>query len=303
MTLFDLFERYRDIIPEFSSFQESLRRPLPVHLRLNPLKADPAVILQALGQKGVALRRMSRRNETLFTAPGLEGPGNLMEYTLGFLHPQALTSCLAAIALDVKPGSYVLDMCASPGGKTSHMAALAENTGLIIANELYPSRHIPLAHTLARLGVLNCVVTAYQAQEFPMRERFDYVLADVPCSGEGRIRIPGEGPGRAKGKSSRDFSQLQKRIILRGYDLLGKGGVMLYATCTYDPEENESVVDHLLRNRDACLLPIDTGFPQEPGIRDWNTAHYDRQLTKAVRFYPHRVDSVGFFMARIGRRG
>ena len=298
-----LFERYRDIIPEFSLFQESLRAPLPVHLRLNPLKADPALLVQTLAQKGIHLCRMSRREDTLFTAPGLEGPGNLMEYTLGLFHPQALTSCLAAIALDVKPRSCVLDMCASPGGKASHMAALAENTGLIIANELYPSRHIPLSHTLARLGVLNCVVTAYQAQEFPLRERFDYVLADVPCSGEGRIRIPEKGLGRRAAKPHRDFSRLQKRIILRGYDLLEKDGVMLYATCTYDPEENESVVDYLLKNRDANLLPIDTGFIQEPGIEDWNTAHYDKELKKAARFYPHRVDSVGFFMARIGRRG
>jgi len=298
-----LFDRYFDIIPDFSSFQQSLRRPLPVHLRLNPLKKDPVLLVETLSRKGIHLRRVCRGEDTLFDAPGLQGPGNLMEYALGLLHPQALTSCLAAIVLDVKPGSYVLDMCASPGGKTSHMAALISNTGLIIANELYPSRHVPLAHTLARLGVLNCVITGYQAQEFPMRGRFDYVLADVPCSGEGRVRITGEGPGYNSPRPARDFSALQKRIILRGYDLLCEGGVMLYATCTYDPEENEAVVDHLIKNRDATLLSIDTGFPQEPGITDWNKAHYDKQLKKTARFYPHQVDSVGFFMARIGRRG
>ena len=77
---------------------------------------------------------------------------------------------------------------------------------------------------------------------------------------------------------------------------------MLYATCTYNPEENESVVDYLLKNRDAQLFPIETGFAQEPGIRDWNNEHYKRQLERTVRFYPHRIDSVGFFMAKIGRR-
>ena len=298
-----LFDRYKEIIPDFESFQKRLYRPLSTHLRVNVLKMDPASLLKSFAEKNIHLPRASEKYDRLFHAPDLKSPGNLMEYALGYIHAQALTSCLAAFALDVQPHSYVLDMCASPGGKTSQMSGLMNNTGLIIANELYPSRHIPLAHNLARLGVLNCVITGYQAQEFPMRDQFDYILADVPCSGEGRVRITREGFRSRDKKYIKDFSHLQKRIILRGYDLLKKGGVMLYATCTYNPEENESVVDYLLKNRDAHLFSVETGFAQEPGIRDWNNEQYDGQIKKTARFYPHRVDSVGFFMAKIGRRG
>ncbi|MDY7037764.1 MAG: RsmB/NOP family class I SAM-dependent RNA methyltransferase, partial [Thermodesulfobacteriota bacterium] len=93
-----------------------------------------------------------------------------------------------------------------------------------------------------------------------------------------------------------------KKIILRGFDLLKDNGQMIYATCTYNPDENESVVDFLLKNREAMILPIDIGFKHDPGLSGWRKKEYDKQVQRAVRFYPHRVDSVGFFMARISRR-
>ena len=296
------FKSYREIIPEFSRFQESLRSPLPVSLRINRLKIEPKLLVQELEKRGIHLKPAIDWDDTLHVAPGLKSPGNLLEYYLGYIHPQALTSCLASFALGPKRDSYVLDLCSSPGGKTSHMAALMNNTGLTVANELYPNRHVPLGHTLDRLGVLNAVITGYQAQEFPLKQCFDYILADVPCSGEGRFRKIKEGMVYRETGKKAGLPDLQKRIILRGFDLLKEKGEMLYSTCTYNPEENEAVVQYLLENRDARLLSIDIGFEQEPGILCWGEETYDKELRKAARFYPHRIDSVGFFMARIGRR-
>jgi len=297
------FERYRDIIPEFPLFEESLQRPVPVHLRINTLKIEPTALFNTLSEKGIPLKRSSKRDPTLFYAPGLDSPGNLLEYFLGYIHPQAYTSCLASLALCPEREGLVLDMCASPGGKTSHIAQLMENTGLIIANELYPDRHVPLGHTLNRLGVLNTVITAYQAQQFPLRHRFDRILLDAPCSGEGTFRnLSPEAVYRPPRKENR-FPDLQKRMILRGFDLLDQPGEMVYATCTFNPRENEGVVNFLLQNRDACLLPIDVGCVYEPGISGWREESYDRAVENSARFYPHRNGSVGFFMARIGRRG
>jgi NOL1/NOP2/sun family putative RNA methylase len=297
-----LFEEYSEIIPEFSLFQESLQRPIPTHLRINRLLIEPASLIHLLEEKGIQLVRSSERYDTLYLAPGLASPGNLLEYFLGYIHPQALTSAIASIALVPKENSYLLDMCAAPGGKSAHCAQLMKNTGLIISNDLYTSRHISLGHTLSRLGVLNAVVTGYQAQEFPLKQCFDYVLADVPCSCEGKFRKTRDTSSYRENKGKEKLPDLQKKIILRGFDLLQKNGQMLYATCTYNPEENESVVDLLLKERDAELLPIDVGFDFEPGITEWKDKRYDKRLKNAVRFYPHRLDSVGFFMARIGRR-
>ncbi len=298
-----IFESYREIIPEFPLFEEVIRRPLPTHLRVNRLLIEPGDLVRLLGSRGIDLKTASEKYDTLYLVPGLESPGNLLEYFLGYIHPQALTSCLATYALSPKEEAYVLDICAAPGGKTAHMAEFMKNTGLIVANELYPSRHLSLGHTLDRLGVFNAVVTGYQAQEFPMRERFDYLLADVPCSGEGRFRKTKESVFYRRPMDKARLPEMQKKIILRGFDLLREDGQMLYATCTYNPEENESVVDYLLRHRDARLLPIEVGCHYEPGLVKWEDKRYDKELRKAARFYPHRLDSVGFFMARIGRKG
>ena len=124
---------------------------------------------------------------------------------------------------------------------------------------------------------------------------------DVPCSGEGRFRITGEGSRYKENPKRERLPRLQKKIITRGFDLLKNEGEMIYATCTYAPEETESVVNHLLKKRDARLLPIHLDLHFEPGLTAWKRETYDRQLQQAIRFYPHRTNSVGFFMARIGK--
>jgi 16S rRNA C967 or C1407 C5-methylase (RsmB/RsmF family) len=107
------------------------------------------------------------KSSSLFHAPHLKSRGNLLEHVLGYIHFQSLTSSIASLVLSPKPESFALDMCASPGGKTSHLAQIMNNTGLIIANEPDRKRNIHLSNNLSRLGALNTVVTGYQAQEFP----------------------------------------------------------------------------------------------------------------------------------------
>jgi len=186
------FEIYKHIIPDFSLFQENLKNPFPVHLRMNRLLANPSKVVRALRKKGISLTRVSQEYDTLYTARALPHPGNLLEYFLGYIHPQAITSALAAMALWPRKHTLVLDMCAAPGGKSAHLADLMENTGCMVCNDLYATRQVSLGHTLSRLGVRNAVVTGYQAQEFPLRQQFDYILADVPCSCEGKFRKTSE---------------------------------------------------------------------------------------------------------------
>jgi len=297
------FQRYREIIPEFSDFQEALGKPLPKHFRINRLKVESATLIRRFQERGIRVQRSMEKDDTLHVVLSeLDSLGKSIEYFLGHIHPQALTSCLPGIALCPKKDSAILDMCAAPGGKTSHLAQLTENSGLIIANEPHKRRQSPLGHTLSRLGVMNAVITSYQAEQFPLKQRFDYVLADVPCSSEGKYRSPGKDAPPREVRQEQKLAELQKKIIVRGFDLLKDDGEMLYVTCTYNPEENECVVHFLLENRDARLIPMHLDLPQDPGILEWKGGRYDRQIRRAIRFYPHRVDSVGFFMAKIGRR-
>ena len=296
------FEIYRDIIPDFSLFQESLEKPFPVHLRMNRLLAAPSKVVSRLRERGIRLTQVLKAYDTLFVAQNLPYPGNLLEYFLGYFHPQAMTSALAALAMRPRKHALVLDMCAAPGGKSAHLADLVENTGFMVCNDLFSNRHVPLGHTLSRLGVQNAVVTGYQAQEFPLRHQFDYILADVPCSCEGKFRITSKKTFYREDKGKTKLPDTQKRILLRGFDLLKADGEMLYATCTYNPAENEAVINSLLNHRDAELLPIDLKVAFEPGLTEWNHETYDKRLARTARFYPHQTDSVGFFMARIGHK-
>jgi NOL1/NOP2/sun family putative RNA methylase len=304
MTNNSYLDTYRDIIPDYKMFCESIKLPAPTHIRINTLKADPARVKRDMEKRGIKLKPAGDKKGLFFEISNSISSGNLPEYFMGHIHPQALTSCIASYALSPQKDSLVLDMCASPGGKTSHLSDIMSNTGLVVANELYPTRRIPLAHTLSRLGVMNSIQTGYQAQEFPLRERFDYVLADVPCSGEGRLRanINHDKFRNIRPIKSNKLLELQKKIVIRGFNLLKDNGVMLYATCTYNPGENESVVQYLLDNREAEILPLKCDFTSEKGLSRWRECNYDRKMERTARFYPHRVNSVGFFMARIGRR-
>lgn len=296
----DIFKDYQSIIPDYKEFIKILDTPLPTHLRINTLKIAPNILIERLEKKGIRIEWTLKKYMCL-NLKDCDHPGNMIEYSLGYIHPQALTSCLASIILNPKPNSLILDLCASPGGKTSHIAQLVGNSGLIVANELNRYRHIPLIYNLSRLGVTNCIVTAYQGQQFPLKTKFDFIIADVPCSGEGNIRFTGQKI-RFTHKKLKKIKDSQKRIILRAFDLLSDNGILLYSTCTYNPEENEEVVDFLLKERDAKLVSFASPIPAEPGIYSWKGKLYDKQIRYTKRFYPHRVNSVGFYMAKIRRR-
>ena len=128
---------------------------MPVHIRINSLKVEPSKLLAMLKHRDIDLKPSGQGQNYLFETPGLKSPGSLMEYLIGYIHPQALTSCLASVALSPEPSGYVLDMCAAPGGRTPHLAQIMNNNGLIVANETYRHRHIPLAHTLSKFPLSN----------------------------------------------------------------------------------------------------------------------------------------------------
>ncbi len=158
-----IFDCYREIIPEFDLFQEWLHKPLPTHLRINRLKVEPEPLLLSFEEKGIHLERAIEQDDTLYHTPELNNPGNLLEYFFGYVHPQALTSCLAALAVSPREGSYILDMCASPGGKTSYLAQLMNNTGLIVANELLKKRDAKLLSINVGLDYESGISGRYQA--------------------------------------------------------------------------------------------------------------------------------------------
>ena len=295
----EFFAPYAEIIPDFAAFCSALHTLPPCCLRVNTLRTEADIVRACLAQYGYRIVPAPFAAELLLVE-GLTHPGTLREALLGYYHPQALTSALAALILAPQPGERVLDLCAAPGSKTSHMAQLMRDQGLIVANDRHDKRLAMLEYNLKHLGISNVVTTCYAGQNFPLRHKFARVLVDAPCSGEGNYRWDARGRLLHYRRSQGDLPRLQRQLLLRGFDLLAAGGTLLYATCTYNPAENEAVVQALLEQRPASLQPIPLQkVPHAPGLQHWRTQTYDARMEYCWRLYPHQLNSVGFFLACI----
>jgi len=293
-------ERYHGIIPDWDRFITTCSTPLPTVIRANTLRIAPSELRTRLEEKGF----------TLVPYPGLpwlfrveeDCVTKTIEHWLGLFYSQEATQALPVLALAPQPGERVLDMCAAPGGKTTQIAAEMENSGLLVANEPNGRRQQALLSNLNRLSVLNAAVTAYRGEMFPLGEKFDRVLIDAPCSAEGTLRKSPSLRDGATEATIRRLAGIQRRLILRGYELLKPGGVLVYSTCTFAPEEDEAVVSFLLSSRDAHVEPLALPLPHSPGITAWNGEEFSPEVAGCARIYPHHFDSGGGFIARI-RRG
>jgi len=209
---------------------------------------------------------------------------------------------LPPLLLDPQPGELILDLCASPGSKTCQISQMMKNQGRVIANEPSLGRVAPLRSNCDRLGVMNVAITRYDGRRFPSRPvQFDRVLVDAPCSSEGRER---RGPGvlaRSSCKKSMDLQVLQIGLLNNALRLTKPGGVVVYSTCTYAPEENELVVQAVLEETDEARLEkvCIPGLQECPGITQWNGKRLNDDLQCTARYYPHINDTGGFYVAKI----
>jgi 16S rRNA C967 or C1407 C5-methylase (RsmB/RsmF family) len=248
---------------------------------------------------------------------------------LGFAYPQGVASAFGPQALAPRPGDTILDMCAAPGGKTILLDAIAGDgpdpfqvnvsaagrfdagdaggaggagaappAHVLLAGEYNTGRAGILVQSLARCGVAGALVVQQDAQAFPVAARFDRILLDAPCTGEGTFRVPSPRydlhgrPGLAR------VTPLQRRLLARGLDVLAPGGRLLYSTCAYAPEENEAVLDAVLGTRDDVrILPLPASTPGLPGLASWDGAAYRADTRHARRLLPHHTGSWGFFVA------
>ena len=291
----DHLERYRDIVPDFEAFRAVQCLPLCNSIRINTLKIKRAQLLERLDGAGIGYQVFTWY--PLGLKLDVVGPGKTQENLLGYIHIQEELSMVPPIVLDPHPGEQILDLCASPGSKTTQISQMMNNRGLVIANEPSLGRVAPLRSNCERLGVLNVAVTRYDGRNFP-RGPFDRVLVDAPCSSEGRER---KGPGvlaRSSSKKSLDLQALQIGLLKNALRLVKPGGVVVYSTCTYAPEENELVVQTCLDVARLEKISI-PGLKECPGITEWNGDPLDNDLMNCARYYPHLNDAGGFFVAKI----
>ncbi len=293
----DPFERYH-FIPQKDALIASLYRPLPPYLRINTLKATEEEALLLIKKEGIELTPIPNI-PFFYKAAWEKGLGHALSYKMGLFYPQALSSALPVLALAPRPKELILDMCAAPGGKTSYMAQLTGDSSLIVANDRNIGRLTALTSNIKRLGITCVVVTSISGEQFPPEERYHKVLLDAPCSGEGKYRLDKDGRVLFRAEGHTNLPAIQKGLIVRAYDTLVPGGTLVYSTCTLNPMENEDVVTYLLKKRQAMVVPWTPPLKSHPGLIEFNDKQFPREITHARRLYPHEVDSVGFFVAKI----
>jgi len=300
--LIGAFHRYEELVPDFRALLDAHGRAGATHVRVNTLKANTAWVRAELEAEGFQVSP-EHWYPLLLRIDGESAPavGSTLLHSLGHLYVQSASSAVAALAVGARPGQRVLDLCAAPGSKTTLLAQAMEDRGALVANEPSPQRLRSLLANLERLGVTCVVATAYSGQNFPQRHRFDRVLVDAPCSGEGTWRGPRCRPRRVAPGLRAHLQRQQAALLRRGYEALDDDGVLVYSTCTYAPEENEAVVGPFLEDTGARVLPLELDVPGAPGVTRWEGREFPEEVRLARRLYPHRFDSEGFFVVRLAR--
>jgi len=228
--------------------------------------------------------------------------GATPEYLAGHYILQGASSLLPVMALAPMEGERILDMAAAPGGKTTHIAALLKNTGMVLANDANRARCKAVVGNCHRLGITNTVVCSHDGRTLPkVMTGFDRVLLDAPCSGTGVIS---KDPSAKTSKGESDIhlcSHLQKELVLAAMDCLdaksSTGGYLVYSTCSVLPEENENVVNYLLKKRSCKLVETGLDFGVD-GFTKYREMRYHPSLSLCKRYYPHSHNMDGFFVAK-----
>jgi 16S rRNA (cytosine967-C5)-methyltransferase len=267
-----------------------VNRPAESALRVNSLVAGVADVRAGLPVRSHA-------------APGLpeglvlEGPFDVQGSELwrrGAVQPQSRASMLVGRILDPEPGQRVLDLCAAPGGKTTHLAALMEDRGEIVAVERHPGRAAALERTAARLRATSVRVEVGDAAAPRCDGPFQRVLVDPPCSGLGTLQSRPDLRWRARPEAIGQLAELQSRILAAGATALAPGGALVYSVCTISRAEGPEVVDRFLAEHGD--------FTAEDLAEDGPVGLAPARCGPGVQLLPHREGTDGFFIARLRRR-
>jgi NOL1/NOP2/sun family putative RNA methylase len=297
----DVLARYEPLMDDPAAFRSFCERPLPQAVRVNTIKTTVERARDALDAEGIDYEPVDW-HDTLFRVPDAK-PGNTWPYFHGWLYGQEEVSAVPALVCDPHPGERVFDPCAAPGSKTTHLAALMDDEGLLVANDSNLGRISALRSNTERCGVTNVAVTMSDARNFSLKpfdgEPFDRALVDVPCSCEGTVRKNPDALDEWTQDHVEGVSGVQKGILGRAIEVTRDGGTVVYSTCTFAPEENEAVLDYALEEYDVDLVDYDLPLEHTHGVTEWQGDAYDPAVEKAKRIYPQHNDTGGFFCAKL----
>lgn len=299
------FGRYRAIVDDFAALIGALHTPLDPVVWAHPERVDREQLARLFAESGIESAPLAWDETALSIRT--DRPGKHWGFWAGIFHAQEAASLVPVRVLDPQPGERVLDLCAAPGGKTARIALALGNRGTVVANERSIERLAALSLTIARLGLQNVTCTNGDGASYPLEAGpFDRVLVDAPCSAEGNARKNAAWRGPDPAFRAR-VTGLQRALLRRAARLCRPGGRIVYSTCTFAPEENEAIIDAVVRELagELRVLPIGRieGLATSPGVVEWESARFLPELADTLRLWPHVSGTGGFFVALLERAG
>ncbi len=304
----DRIGRYRELLTEeeAAALEAAVNTPPPTAIRFNPLKDDTGDMAdEMVREKGWDLNPVSFCSDGYTLNKSPLPPGRTLESRLGYFYIQDAASMLPVELFDIsqEPDPLILDLTASPGGKTTHLASRYHDRGLIIANDGTSSRIPALTSTLKTWGAVNSAVTNIPGEKFGLwfPDTFDYVLLDAPCSMENLH--PGDKDKREIKAAERGrLAGRQVQLLLSALAACKPSGQVVYSTCTLAPEEDEGVLDAVLRQTGDSVTLTSAGTRvgvNSPGLTSAFGQTYMPETVNALRLWPHRLGTSGFFSAHL----
>jgi len=285
-------KKYLDFIDEYPS----------VYVRVNPLKISRDELVARLKKRyNIEPEIFPSLPNTLKFHEREEDLGKTLEIAIGYYYIQGFSSMLPALALNPTEDDKVLDLCSAPGSKTTQMAEMMQNRGTLVVNEVQLDRIKALIYNLDRLNIINAGVIHSKGELLSKyyQNYFDKILVDAPCSGLGIIQKKIEVNVWWNQDRVSKLHDLQVRLLVSAIKMLRVGGELVYSTCTLTPEENELVINKLLRKYPIEIEKIDLPIEHRNGFTNYNGEELHHDLNKAIRILPWEVDSDGFFMIKL----
>ena len=292
----EFLERMKEMLgEEYPAFFESLGQERQQSFRINTGKTSVSEFLQQTDWK---LKPVPWCETGFYYGKEIR-PGKHPYHNAGVYYIQEPSAMVPAECLKAQPGDIILDLCAAPGGKSTQIAAAMKGEGILICNEIHPARAKILSENIERMGIKNALVlneTPEQlAEHFPVC--FDKIMVDAPCSGEGMFRKEKKMVKAWEEHGPEFFSKIQRSIVTQAAQMLRPGGMLLYSTCTFSPEENEQTIEYLLQEYPEFKICEMEGYEGFADGMPQVTESKNPELEKTVRIFPHRMKGEGHFLA------
>jgi NOL1/NOP2/sun family putative RNA methylase len=267
----------------------------PQAIRINPLKTTDEKLIETLSEQGVEIEKIPYLDHGYKVHESPFSLGASIEYLLGHYSLQETASQYPVQVLQPTQEDRLLDMASAPGGKTTQAAAYMQNKGIMVAVDINRDRLFATENNVERCGVTNTSIHHVDALELSDKEGFTKILLDAPCSGN-YVTDTHWFQRRTETDIERN-AELQKKLITKALNLLESGGVLLYSTCSLEPEENEQNIQWLIENHDVGLIELDG--PGDPALSNLDGVNLDQKISYCRRFWPEKTGTQGFFVAKV----